>query len=163
MEVIHLTGTLSLICDVIILVAAVLGAIATILKYFNAPIKFIQRKQDTAFEAKVKECLKKILPEMLELDQISSIVLKEVMPILKEIKDINTKQNATIEVLAKSSRDVLREKIMEIYYRGKDSKAMVLHDKEKLDQYYKDYKAEGGNSYIDKYYNRMKEWTIIDE
>lgn len=85
------------------------------------------------------------------------------MPILKEIKDINTKQNATIEVLAKSSRDVLREKIMEIYYRGKDSKTMVLHDKEKLDQYYKDYKAEGGNSYIDKYYNRMKEWTIIDE
>ena len=30
-------------------------------------------------------------------------------------------------------------------------------------QYYKDYKAINGNSYIDKYYNRMKKWAIVPD
>ena len=37
------------------------------------------------------------------------------------------------------------------------------YDKEVLDELYKDYKSQLGNSYIDKYYNRMKNWHIIDE
>jgi hypothetical protein len=35
---------------------------------------------------------------------------------------------------------------------------MAIYEKEALEQYYIDYKAEGGNSYIDKYYKRMSTW-----
>jgi hypothetical protein len=39
---------------------------------------------------------------------------------------------------------------------------MTLLEKERLDQFYKDYKALKGNSYIDKYYKRMSAWKIHD-
>ena len=41
---------------------------------------------------------------------------------------------------------------------------MSEYDREALTQYYKDYKALNGNSYIDRRYERMKRWeTIYDE
>jgi hypothetical protein len=58
---------------------------------------------------------------------------------------------------------VLREKIMAIYHKNKVDRTLSFHEKEALDQYYVDYKAIKGNSYIDKYYKRMKMWKIIDD
>jgi hypothetical protein len=52
---------------------------------------------------------------------------------------------------------------MAIYHKGKRTKTLTLWEKEALAQYYTDYKAEGGNGYIDKYYNRMMAWAVIDE
>lgn len=52
---------------------------------------------------------------------------------------------------------------MAIYHKGKKTKTLLLWEKEALTQYYIDYKAENGNSYIDKYYNRMMTWAVIDE
>jgi hypothetical protein len=40
---------------------------------------------------------------------------------------------------------------------------MSYHEREALTQYYKDYKAMGGNSYIDRYYNRMSDWDVTDD
>ena len=45
---------------------------------------------------------------------------------------------------------------MDIYHRYKKEKTYPMYEKEKLEELYKDYKAEKGNSYIDKYYNRMR-------
>jgi hypothetical protein len=67
------------------------------------------------------------------------------------------------ETLCISAKDVLREKIMQLYFKNKKDKMLTLHEKEALDQYYIDYKAIKGNSYIDKYYNRMRLWQVIDD
>jgi superoxide dismutase len=40
---------------------------------------------------------------------------------------------------------------------------LTEHQKEVLEQYYVDYKAMKGNSYIDKYYNRMKKWKVVED
>ena len=53
---------------------------------------------------------------------------------------------------------MLRQRIMMIYHNYKTSKRITIYDREALDEAYKDYKAEGGNSYIDKYYNRTLSW-----
>ena len=66
------------------------------------------------------------------------------------------------EALVISAKDVLREKIMAIYHKNKKDRTLTFHEKEALDQYYKDYKAINGNSYIDKYYKRMCTWTVVD-
>jgi len=84
--------------------------------------------------------------------------LEDVGGKIDKIMEINEKQNKTIETLARSSRDILREKIMGIYHKGVGEKRMAIYEKEALEQYYIDYKAEGGNSYIDKYYKRMSTW-----
>lgn len=75
------------------------------------------------------------------------------------------------DVLVLSAKDVLREKIMQIYFKGVETRTITYHDREALKQYYKDYKAMKGNSYIDKYYLRMmgdeethvSGWTVIED
>ena len=49
---------------------------------------------------------------------------------------------------------------MDIYHQYKEYRKFPIYAKEKLDELYKDYKREGGNSYIDKYYGRMSKWEI---
>lgn len=58
---------------------------------------------------------------------------------------------------------MLRQRIMDIYHRYKADRRMPIYAKEALDELYKDYKAEGGNSYIDKYYKRMCLWETYDD
>ena len=50
---------------------------------------------------------------------------------------------------------------MAVYHKNRQNRILSEYEKEALDQYYKDYKALGGNSYIDKRYNRMIKWTVI--
>ena len=66
-----------------------------------------------------------------------------------------------MEALVISAKDVLREKIMAIYHKNKHERTLTEFEREALNQYYIDYKALGGNSYIDKYYKRMENWTVI--
>ena len=66
----------------------------------------------------------------------------------------------SVEVLKQGSKDVLRQKIMSIYHQYKDPRQFPIYEKEALDELYKDYKKEGGNSYIDKYYSRMSRWEV---
>ena len=47
---------------------------------------------------------------------------------------------------------------MAIYHEYKQERALPTYKREALEQYYKDYKKLNGNSYIDKYYSRMKCW-----
>lgn len=76
--------------------------------------------------------------------------------VLDELKDY-------VSQLALSAKDVLREKIMGLYHKNKDDRTLTENEKEALDVYYKDYKAIGGNSYIDRYYRRMSSWTVIPD
>jgi hypothetical protein len=81
--------------------------------------------------------------------------------VLSEVSEDIVKNNEVIEALKISARDVLREKIMAIYHKNKSTRTLSEYEKEALDQYYKDYKALLGNSYIDKRYKRMCKWTVV--
>ena len=47
---------------------------------------------------------------------------------------------------------------MEIYNTYRVEKRLPLFVKDQLVELYRDYKKQGGNSYIDKYYNRTVSW-----
>lgn len=68
-----------------------------------------------------------------------------------------------MEIMIKSGKDVLREKIMAIYHKHKKQRTLQQHEREALTEWYKDYKAMNGNSYIDKYYKRMETWLVIPD
>ena len=59
--------------------------------------------------------------------------------------------------------DVLREKIMMLCHKNKKDRKLSWHEREALTQYYKDYKAMNGNSYIDRYYSRMSTWAVDED
>ena len=81
--------------------------------------------------------------------------------ILNEIGDDILANSKTIDALVISAKDVLREKIMAIYHKNKYNRTLTEYEREALNQYYVDYKALHGNSYIDKRYNRMNKWKVI--
>ena len=168
----------------ILAASALTAAILQLYSFFAKPTSFLKKRAIEQEQKRIKEVLNETLPPILEardlttrdkyrqdrqnyLEEIKGEVETQIKndfgDTIQEIKDINVKQNETIDVLARSSRDILREKIMAIYHKGKKTKTLMLWEKEALTQYYIDYKAEGGNSYIDKYYSRMIAWAVIDE
>lgn len=165
------------ICDWIILIGAVTVAIINILKFFGKPISFAKKKKDEEYQKMFKASLDKVLPEYFEkhdlqtrekylgdrlnyLQEIKNAVLEDTKDILEDIKLLTIEQSKNLEKLNRSSKDVLRQKIMAIYHKYKEQREFPIFEKEVLDELYKDYKAQDGNSYIDKYYNRMCQWTI---
>ena len=167
---------LQTICNIIIIVGGAIIAIKNVAEWFGKPIRLFKKKSDNIFEERVIAILTKILPNMflehdLEtrnkylsdrqayLQDIKSEVLKSIQGELGQVAQL-TKQ---YEALVISAKDVLREKIMAIYHKNKRDRVLTVSEKEALDQYYIDYKAMKGNSYIDKYYKRMKTWKIDED
>lgn len=159
-------------CDVIILIGAVVLAFDRIIK----PLGFLRKKGQNTFEARVMAVLEKVLPDILlahdletrdkykadrqnYLNEIKNEVLQGIQGQLQQVETLNSQY----EALAISARDVLREKIMDIYHKNKKDRKMSGYEREALNQYYKDYKKINGNSYIDKYYNRMKKWETNED
>lgn len=168
------TITLSTICDMVILIAATITACITIINAIKNPAKKFKERQDSDMKEKIAETLKEELPKLLVahdlevrekykadrlryLNEIKAEVLSDTQDELNQIKLLKLQY----ESLAISARDVLREKIIKLYIDNKANKSLTILDREKLDQFYKDYKALNGNSYIDKYYNRMVKWEVI--
>ena len=100
------------------------------------------------------------------LHDIETQVLKDIQTELNVVSDLEEQYGGLkdqYDALVISAKDVLREKIMAIYHKNKGRRKIDESEKEALDQYYKDYKAIKGNSYIDKYYARMERWEMIPE
>jgi hypothetical protein len=165
------TITLSGIVDLIILIGALCAAIYKIWDFFAKPTSAIKQKRIDRQKALILAVLDEELPKRLKdhdletrdrykadrqkyLTEIKDAVIKDVGGTITENKD-------DLEALKISAKDVLREKIMGIYYEYKAERAFPTYKKEALNQYYKDYKKLNGNSYIDKYYARMSCWKEI--
>lgn len=169
--------------DWVVAISVFLVALLNIYNFFAKPTSFFKKKLIDQEATRTKQILNETLPKIFEqhdletrakylgdrqayLEEIKQEVVQQISDefgdTIKEIKQINESQNAMIETLARSSKDILREKIMALYHKGRKTKTLYLYQWEALQQYYIDYKAEGGNSYIDKYYNRMRSWTITD-
>lgn len=169
-----------IICDWVVLIGAVVIAITNILKFFGKPISFFKKKRDKEMKESLEKILNDILPKQFEshdlktrdkylndrlryLHEIKAEILKDIQGTLEEIRTLNIEQSKKLEYLNASSKDILRQKIMTIYRDYKNIRQFPIYKKEALDELYKDYKKQDGNSYIDKYYNRMKTWKVIEE
>ena len=172
--------SISQFCDIIILVSALCIAITNIYNFFAKPTTKLKKKKTEELNNQISDILDEKLPEILLehdletrqkylddkqncLNEIKTAVLTDVKDTLDSIYKLNLEQNESIKTLSQGNKDMLRQRIMDIYYTYRDEKKLPIHKKEALDELYKDYKAEGGNSYIDKYHNRMKTWEIYDD
>lgn len=165
--------TLRDIVDLVILVSGLSLAITNIYNFFAKPTSKIKKRSEEAEKARIKKILDEDFPERIkgfnketdEKHQNHQTTCTEQIKqeILKEVEDDIARNTSTIDALVISARDVLREKIMAIYHRNKTNRSMTEFEREALIQYYKDYKALNGNSYIDGRYQRMEKWETIYE
>lgn len=167
--------TVGEIVDYIILGGALVGAIYKIYEFFAKPTSKIKQhainKEKERIGVVLDEKLEEKLPAILYNHDLETRdryrsdrqnYLNEIKEeVMKEIGDDMKSNSETIEALVISARDVLREKIMAIYHKNKHSRTLTEYEREALNQYYVDYKALKGNSYIDKRYARMDKWCVI--
>lgn len=198
---------LEMICDIIILVAAVLVAITNIYKFFTNSGKGIKKKVDEVtaekeaeFNAKVDERVKQVAQPMIDAaarNLTSSFeglldkhlpgrltahdldtrkryledrqrylceIKDEVVAILQDRIDAVDEHGDQMKVFSEVLKELLRERIMEIYRRNKTQRQLEDHERYELKQAYISYKSIGGNNYIDGYYETMDGWaTVPDE
>ncbi len=57
-------------------------------------------------------------------------------------------------------RCLLRSEIVKCYYKNQRQKSIHSYEFENISFLYKAYKALGGNSFIDKIWNEIQEWSI---
>ena len=65
------------------------------------------------------------------------------------------------KALKEGQRCLLRSEIVRIYYRHHDDRKLREYEFKNMEQCYHAYKALGGNSFIDRIYDEMREWDII--
>ena len=169
---------MQIICNTIIIIGGAIMAIKNVSEWFGKPIQFFKKKSDKVFEGKVRSVLDEYMEEYFDtfefrldkkyllkedkstlITSIESKVLTEIKGELGQVSQLTTQY----EALAISAKDVLREKIVCLYENNKDTRTLRYFERRALDQYYKDYKAMGGNSYIDIIYNRMITWDVIPD
>lgn len=163
--------TISELVDYIILLAALLGALYKIWDFFATPTSKLKKRAEEKEKQRISAVLDEKLPDALYNHDLETRerykgdrqnYLNEIKnEILKEIGNDILTNTQTIEALVISAKDVLREKIMAIYHKNKYNRTLTEYEREALNQYYIDYKALKGNSYIDKRYNRMDKWKVI--
>lgn len=163
--------TVGELVDYIILGGALCGAIYKIYEFFATPTSKIKQKAINKERERIGAVLDEKLPEILYQHDLETRdkyksdrqnYLNEIkVEVIKEVGGDIDANSQTIEALVISAKDVLREKIMAIYHKNKYNRTMTEYERESLNQYYIDYKALHGNSYIDKRYNRMDKWEVI--
>lgn len=163
--------TLGEVVDVIILIGALCAAIYKIWDFFATPTSKLKQKRKEKLKSEVISILDEVLPGKLYDHDLETRdkykadrerYLQEIKEeVLKAIGGSVSQNQEDLEALKISARDVLREKIMAIYHKNKIDRSMSEYEREALDQYFKDYKALNGNSYIDKRMNRMNKWSVI--
>ena len=175
--------TIAVICDIIILIGAVLVAITTIYNFFRKAgkgvkdrVDEVKQAQEDEFNQRIDGRLKEVLPCILTahdletrdryradreryLEEISNDVVETISEQLRSVENHEAQMLTFNEVL----KELLRERIMVIFGRNKGRRQLEEHEKVELTRAYTLYKAIGGNSYIDDYYARMQTWEIIPD
>lgn len=159
------------IVDYIILFAAFIGATYKIYDFFAKPTSKLKQRALDKEKARIGAVLDEKLPTILYNHDLETRdkyrsdrenYLREIKAaVIEEVGGDIADNSATLEALKISAKDVLREKIMAIYHKNKYNRTMTEYEREALTQYYKDYKALQGNSYIDKRHARMDKWQVI--
>lgn len=157
--------------DLIILIGALCAAIYKIWDFFAKPTSKLKQRAVDKEKERIGAVIDEKMPAILYNHDIETrdkyradrqnYLVEIKNEVLTEVGNDITRNNEVIEALKISAKDVLREKIMAIYHKNKHTRTLSEYEKEALDQYYKDYKALNGNSYIDKRHNRMKNWTVV--
>ncbi len=178
---------LQAICDLIVVIGAAYFTIIKVVNSFVKPTSKLKKKQHEKQKAELESILDEVMPKYLDehdlktrdrylndrlnyLKEIKSSVLLDIQGVLQGIESTNKQQSKQIsnldekmEKLNNGQKDVLRQKIVAIYDKNKYNKTLSYDEKDNLEALYGDYKAIGGNSYIDKIYKRMSKWNVLDD
>lgn len=171
------------IANALVLISAVIIAAKNIFGFFKKPVDIVGTKMHEAEESHIKDVIKQEVPNLLtqqknerqkeiqlmingledaitqtiddKFEDLTAIVLDQG----KEIKDIRD----TLEKVKDSSKDVLRIRMNEIYYKYLPFRKICDSDKQLFDSLYSDYASLDGNSGWKKMNLVVQDWTVVSD
>lgn len=175
------------VCNVIILISAVIVAGKTIYGFLKKPVDDLHDKAYNTEERHIETVMEQKMPELLKdhgeavknerkketQDMMNSVkegILEVLDDKIEELKEISLDQNRelmaikkTVKQLNDSSMDVMRYDMNKIYYKYRPYKKILDCDKKAFIKFYTDYHEMGGNTWIDSLYKEVVTWEIVED
>ena len=97
------------------------------------------------------------------MDNITSVValISEVIGLIVLLVTYYKKNKKLMDKIAEGTRCQLRSEMLRTYYHNRESRTIRQYEYENFVKLYESYKALGGNSFIDKINDEIKEWEIV--
>lgn len=177
---------LNALCNVIILISAVIIAGKNIYAFFKKPVDVLQEHTNLKEEEHIEEVIQRKVPELLtehwnsvdsirkqeeqkRSDEVKSSIISAFDDKIEELKEISldqgiqiTQMQKSIDLLSNSQLDMMRYNMNRIYYKYRAYKKILDCDKKAFIKLYDDYKPMGGNSWIDSLYPEVMSWETVE-
>ena len=156
--------TLQSVCNLIILISAVIIGIKNIYGFFKKPVDDLHTKAHKEEEKHIEEVIDKKMPDIVQencnkmmqsLDNIEFMVGGQKGD-LEHIQE-------SVDLLNASNLDLMRYNMNSLYYRYRPYKKILKKKKKAFMKFYTDYHQMGGNTWIDTLYNEVLTWEIVED
>ena len=171
------------VCNVIILVSAVIIALKNIYGFFKKPVTDLQDKARLAEEKRIVRIVEEKMPEILkkhsqnvkgerqlEDKKMAGAVIEAMDDKIEEVKEIQLDQGTqmqkiqkSVDLLNTSQMDLMRYNMNRLYYKYRPYKKILDCDKKAFIKLYNDYHEMGGNTWIDSLYEEVKKWETVED
>lgn len=156
--------TLQGVCNIIILVSAVIIAAKNIYGFFKKPVDDLHNRAQEVEEKHIEEVLAKKLPGEVEKRQETIIdSLEEIKGLVLDQQHNFDKIQKSVDLLNTSQMDLMRYNMNRLYYKYRPFKKILDCDKKAFIKLYNDYHDMGGNTWIDALYNEVMAWEIVQD
>ena len=152
------------ICNIIILVSAVIIAVKNIYGFLKKPVDDLHGRAQSAEQRRVEEILSKKVPEIVKTNQEDIIdSLEEIKGLVLDQQHNFDKIQKSVDLLNISQMDLMRYNMNRLYYKYRPFKKILDCDKKAFIKLYNDYHDMGGNTWIDNLYNEVMCWEIVED
>lgn len=156
--------TLQEVCNVIILVSAVIIAAKNIYGFFKKPVVDLHNHAQEVEEKHIEEVLAKKLPGEVEKRQEAIIdSLEEIKGLVLDQQHKFDEIQKSVDLLNISQMDLMRYNMNRLYYKYRPFKKILDCDKKAFMKLYNDYHDMGGNTWIDTLYSEVMTWEIVQD
>ena len=159
-ESINLQG----VCNIIILVSAVIIAVKNIYGFLKKPVDDLHDQAQKAERQHIEEVLKEELPKEVEKKQETIIdSLEEIKGLVLDQQHNFDQIQKSVDLLNISQMDLMRYNMNRLYYKYRPFKKILDCDKKAFIKLYNDYHDMGGNTWIDSLYTEVMHWEIVED
>lgn len=152
------------VCNLIILISAVIVAGKTIYGFLKKPVDDLHSQVHKAERQHIEEVLNEKLPEEVEKRQEAIIdSLEEIKGLVLDQQHNFDKIQKSVDLLNISQMDLMRYNMNRLYYKYRPFKKILDCDKKAFMKLYNDYHDMGGNTWIDSLYKEVMHWEIVED
>ena len=152
------------VCNIIILVSAVIIAGKNIYGFIKKPVDDLHNHAQNAERQHIEEVLKEELPKEVEKKQETIIdSLEEIKGLVLDQQHNFDKIQKSVDLLNISQMDLMRYNMNRLYYKYRAFKKILDCDKKAFIKLYSDYHDMGGNTWIDSLYKEVMHWEIVED